>query len=287
MKKLLHEPLVHFLLLGLLVFTGFKLFSRTETSEPGTIIVTQAQVNSLVTGFTRTWQRPPTQRELEGLIREHIREEICTREAIALGLDRDDTIIRRRLRQKLEFLSDSIASHTEPTDEQLQQYLEAHPDNYRSEWRFTFSQIYLDPQKHGKDLTRDINQLLTELRLAPNKPDVWNTSDSLLLEPNYEAIAGSEVSKQFGAEFAAKLIHLPVGQWTGPIASGYGVHLVLLTDREEGAMPQLREVREAVKRDWVNYQRSETNEKFYQALLKRYSVTVEDAQLAFVGQDLK
>ncbi len=272
-------------MLGLLVFTGFKFFSRNETSEPGTIIVTQAQIQSLVTGFTRTWQRPPTTLELEGLIREYIREEICTREAIALGLDRDDTVIRRRLRQKLEFLSDSVASQAEPTDEQLQKYLEAHPDNYRSERRFTFSQIFLDPQKHGENLTRDVDQMLAELRLAAYKPDVWKLGDSLLLEMNYEAVSGNEISKQFGEEFAAKLVDLPVGQWSGPIASGYGVHLVLLADREQGAAPQLRDVREAVKRDWVNYQRSETNEKFYQALLKRYTVTVEDPRLAFVEKD--
>ncbi|HEU4709958.1 MAG TPA: peptidylprolyl isomerase [Pyrinomonadaceae bacterium] len=285
MKKLLHEPLVHFLLLGLLVFIGFKFFSRNETSEAGTIIVTQAQIQSLVTGFTRTWQRPPTTPELEGLIREYIREEICTREAIALGLDRDDTVIRRRLRQKLEFLSDSVASQAEPTDEQLQNYLEAHADTYRSEQRFTFTQIFLDPQKRGENLTRDVDQMLAQLRLAAYKPDVWQLGDSLLLELNYEAVSGSEVSKQFGEEFAAKLVDLPVGQWSGPLASGYGVHLVLLADREQGAAPQLRDVREAVKRDWVNYQRSETNEKFYQALLKRYTVTVEYPRLAFLEKD--
>lgn len=285
MKKLLHEPLVHFLLLGLLVFIGFKFFSRNETSEAGTIIVTQAQIQSLVTGFTRTWQRPPTTPELEGLIREYIREEICTREAIALGLDRDDTVIRRRLRQKLEFLSDSVASQAEPTAEQLQNYLEAHADTYRSEQRFTFTQIFLDPQKRGENLTRDVDQMLAQLRLAAYKPDVWQLGDSLLLELNYEAVSGSEVSKQFGEEFAAKLVDLPVGQWSGPIASGYGVHLVLLADREQGAAPQLRDVREAVKRDWVNYQRSETNEKFYQALLKRYTVTVEYPRLAFLEKD--
>lgn len=285
MKKLLHEPLVHFLLLGLLVFIGFKFFSRNETSEAGTIIVTQAQIQSLVTGFTRTWQRPPTTPELEGLIREYIREEICTREAIALGLDRDDTVIRRRLRQKLEFLSDSVASQAEPTAEQLQNYLEAHADTYRSEQRFTFTQIFLDPQKRGENLTRDVDQMLAQLRLAAYKPDVWQLGDSLLLELNYEAVSGSEVSKQFGEEFAAKLVDLPVGQWSGPLASGYGVHLVLLADREQGAAPQLRDVREAVKRDWVNYQRSETNEKFYQALLKRYTVTVEYPRLAFLEKD--
>lgn len=286
MKKFLHEPLVHFLFLGFLVFAGFKILAGNETSEPGKIVVTQAQIESLVTGFTRTWQRPPTTLELEGLIREHIREEVCTREAIALGLDRDDSIIRRRLRQKLEFISDNVASQAEPTDEQLQKYLEGHPDNYRTERRFTFTQVFLDPQKHGGNLAHDTNQMLAELRLGGNNPDVWKMGDSRLLEPTYEAITASEISKQFGEAFSTKLVDLPIGEWSGPVESAYGIHLVLLADRKDESLPPLGEVREAVKRDWLNSQRSETNEKLYQALLQRYTVTVEDPRLAFVEKDL-
>jgi parvulin-like peptidyl-prolyl cis-trans isomerase-like protein len=287
MKKLLQEPLVHFLLLGLLVFAGFKFTSRNEAGEPGKIVVTQAQVESLVTGYTRTWQRPPTNLELEGLIREYIREEVCTREALALGLDKDDSVIRRRLRQKLEFISDSVASQAEPTDGELQKYLQAHADNFRGERQFTFSQVYLDPQKHGENLTRDVNQLLAQLRLTGSQPDLSKLGDSLLLEQNFEGIPVGEVSKQFGEKFAAKLVELPVGEWSGPIESGYGLHLVLVTDRKDGSLPALTDVRETVKRDWINAQRSETNEKFYQALLKRYTVTVEDPRLAFAEKDPK
>ena len=287
MKKLLHEPLVHFLLLGLLVFAGFKFTSRNEVGEPGKIVVTQAQVESLVNGFSRTWQRPPTTLELEGLIREYIREEVCTREALALGLDKDDSVIRRRLRQKLEFISDSVASQADPTEEQLQQYLQAHANSFRGERQFTFSQVYLDPQKHGENLTRDINQMLAELRLAGSKPDISKMGDSLLLEQNFEAVPVGEVSKQFGEKFAAKLAELPAGEWSGPIESGYGLHLVIVNDRKDGSVPALADVRETVKRDWVNAQRSETNEKFYQALLRRYTVTIEDPRLAFAEKDPK
>ena len=287
MKKLLREPLVHFLLLGLLVFAGFKVASRNEAPEPGKIVVTQAQVESLATGFSRTWQRPPTTLELEGLIREYIREEVCTREALALGLDKDDSVIRRRLRQKLEFISDSVASQADPTEEQLQQYLQAHANSFRGERQFTFSQIYLDPQKHGENLTRDMNQMLAELRLAGSKPDVSKMGDSLLLEQNFEALSGGEVSKRFGEKFVAKLVELPAGEWSGPIESGYGLHLVIVTDRKDGSVPALADVRETVKRDWVNAQRSETNEKFYQALLNRYTVTIEDPRLAFAEKNPK
>lgn len=282
MKKLLREPLVHFLLLGLIVFAGFRLTARSDSDEPGKIVVTQAQVESLVTGFSRTWQRPPTNLELEGLIREYIREEVCTREALALGLDKDDSVIRRRLRQKLEFISDSVASQAEPTDEQLQKFLETHADSFRGERKFSFSQVYFDPQKHGENLTRDVNQMLAQLRLAGSKPDLSKLGDSLLLEQSFEAVPAAEVSKQFGEAFAAKLVDLPPGDWSGPIESGYGLHLVLVTERRDGSMPALAEVRETIKRDWINSQRSETNEKFYQALLKRYTVTIEDPRLAFV-----
>ena len=283
MKKLLHEPLVHFLLLGLLVFAGFKFTSRSDAGEPGKIVVNQAQVEALVNGFTRTWQRPPTNLELEGLIREYIREEVCTREALALGLDKDDSVIRRRLRQKLEFISDSVASQADPTDEALQKYLQAHAESFRAQRQFTFSQVYLDPQKHGENLTRDVNELLAQLRLAGSRPDLSKLGDSLLLEQDYEDASVSEVSKQFGEKFAAKLVELPVGKWSGPIESGYGLHLVIVTERKDGSLPALADVRETVKRDWVNAQRSETNEKFYQALLKRYTVTIEDPRLAFAG----
>lgn len=285
MKKLLHEPLVHFLLLGLLVFVGFKVTSRNEAGEPGKIVVTQTQVESLITGFTRTWQRPPTNLELERLIREYIREEVCTREALALGLDKDDSVIRRRLRQKLEFISDSVASQADPTEEQLQQYLQAHANSFRGERQFTFSQVYLDPQKHGENLTRDINQILAELRLAGSKTDVSKMGDSLLLEQNFESVPAGEISKQFGEKFVANLAELPVGEWSGPIESGYGLHLVIVTDRKNGSAPALADVRETVKRDWLNAQRSETNEKFYQALLKRYTVTVEEPRLAYAEKD--
>jgi len=286
MKKLLREPLVHFLLLGLLVFAGFKVTSRNEAGEPSKIVVTQAQVESLVTGFSRTWQRPPTTLELEGLIREYIHEEVCTREALALGLDKDDSVIRRRLRQKLEFISDSVASQADPTEEQLQQYLQAHANSFRGEREFTFSQVYLDPQKHGENLTRDINQMLAELRLG-SKSDVSKMGDSLLLEQNFESVPAGEVSKQFGEKFVANLAELPVGEWSGPIESGYGLHLVIVIDRKDGSVPALADVRETVKRDWVNARRSETNEKFYQALLKRYTVTVEEPRLAYVEKDTR
>ena len=134
LERFVREPLLHFLLLGVLIFAAFK-FISTDTSQPGKILITQGLIESLATTFSRTWRRPPSASELEGLIRDYIREEVFAREAVALGLDKDDTIIRRRLRQKLEFISEDVAAHAEPTDEQLRAYLKQHPDAFRGDRR--------------------------------------------------------------------------------------------------------------------------------------------------------
>jgi hypothetical protein len=274
MKKIIHEPLVHFLLLGVFVFAGFKLFAKTESNQPGKIVVTQGQVQSLVAGFTRTWQRPPTTEELDGLIQEYIREEVCTREAMALGLDKDDTVIRRRLRQKVEFISESVAAQARPTDPQLQTYLEQHADKFRSEDELSFKQVYLNPERHGANAARDASSLLARLKQRA-EADISQLGDSFLLGQNFQSVRTSEISKQFGEQFVSKLRELPVGSWEGPIESGYGLHLVQVTARNAGQTPSFKDVRESVQREWSNAQREEINEKFYQELLKRYTVTIE------------
>jgi PPIC-type PPIASE domain len=284
-RKLLHEPLFHFLVLGALIFVVFEFASKDESDEPQRIVVTQGQIASLITGFSRTWQRPPTAAELDGLIRDYIHEEVAAREAKALGLDKDDTVIRRRLRQKLEFIAEDVVAQAQPTEEQLQKYLADHPEAFRSEQRLSFSQVYLDPQRHGENLTRDAVSLLGRLQQAGDKADISALGESSLLDQHFEALATTEVSKQFGEKFTAELGNLPVGQWQGPIESGYGVHLVLIVERKDGRSPALDEVRAAVQREWANAQRLEANEKFYEGLLQRYTVTIQQPQIAAAEQD--
>ena len=275
MKRILKEPLLHFLLLGAAIFVAYSFVSNPVSEEPGQIVIPPGQIEHLATGFAKTWQRPPTAEELSGLIRDRVREEVFCREAIALGLDQEDTVIRRRLRQKMEFVSDDIAAQTEPADADLNAYLAAHPEVFRVEQRFTFRQIYLNPQKHGDQLAQDAAQLLSRLNQAGDKADALAQGDSFLLERDFTALPACEITKQFGEGFAAKLGGLPTGQWQGPIESGYGVHLVKVSERTEGRLPALAEVRDAVRREWDNARRLEGNEKFYQELLKRYTVTIE------------
>jgi hypothetical protein len=275
LKKLLQEPLLHFLVLGAGIFAVYHFVSSGNANKPGQIVVTQGRIDALITGFTGTWQRPPTRSELDGLIRDYVREEVCVRQAVALGLDKDDMVIRRRLQQKLQFVSEDLISQVEPTDDQLRKYFQTHPDMFRSETRFTFRQVYLDPQRH-KDMGGDVVRLLDQLR---GRGEAKEFGDPTLLDHEFGSITVSDVARQFGDKFATKMTALSVGQWQGPIESAFGVHLICVTDRKEGRLPQFEEVTAAVRREWTNAQRQEANNKFYKSLVSHYVVTIEKPEV--------
>jgi parvulin-like peptidyl-prolyl cis-trans isomerase-like protein len=269
------EPLLHFLLLGAAIFGVYSLVSKHSAAAPGEIVITQGKLENLVTGFTRTWQRPPSEEELKGLIRDYVREELAYREAIAMGLDRDDTIIRRRLRQKLEFLNDDLAAHVEPTDVDLQTFLQSHPDKFKTETTFTFRHVYLNPQAHRATLSRDAARILTELGQASETADLNSFGDPFLLMHQFEKMRLTEVKKMFGDQFAYRLIAMKTRQWEGPVESGYGSHLVFVSERKDGHLPALAEIRSEVQREWANAKRLESEDKLYQVLLQRHTVRIE------------
>ncbi len=276
LKKLVREPLLHFLLLAATLFVVYNLVSKGSSGEGGKIVITQGQLASMWESFTQTRQREPTREEWQGLIRERVREEVYYREALALGMDKDDLIIRRRLQQKMEFVSDEVAAQAQPTDDELKAYLQAHPDLFHVDQRFTFRQVYLNPEKHGKSLARDTAQLLAKLKQEGSNADITTLGDSVMLDKQYEALPASEVTHLFCEKFAAALGGVPLGQWQGPIESAYGVHLVFASERLPGSVPALADVRDAVRREWENGRRLEANDKFYRELLKHYTVTIEN-----------
>jgi hypothetical protein len=284
MKKLIREPFIHFLLLGAAIFAAHRLVSGRADNQPGKIVITQGQITSIIVGFSRTWQRPPTDEELERLIRDRVREEVYYREALAMGLDRDDAIIRRRLQQKLEFVTNDVAAVAEPTDVQLTEYLKTHPESFRADRRLTFSQVYLDPSKHGDHLAQDAGQLLIQLRRQGGDVDLSSIGDPFLLEHRFEAASATEITKQFGDTFVMMLGDVPVGEWFGPVESGYGMHLVFVEEHTEERLPDLAEVRDAVRREWTNARRLESNEKFFQNLVEHYDVVVEKIDPAKADQ---
>ena len=275
MMKLLREPLVHFLLLGTGLFLLFSIVGDSEESRIDRIDVSTGQVEQLIEGWTRTWQRPPTDEELEGLIEDYIREEVYYREALAMGLDRDDTIVRRRLRQKLEFFTDDLVAAVDPTEEELKAYLNENADAFRVPSRVSFQQIYFNRDRRGDQAMRDAESLLARLHGASSHIDTAALGDSLMLPGDYELISEDEIVRQMGSQFAAALTDIPVGRWAGPVESAYGLHLVLIRERQPGSLPALAEVREAVEREWRNARRKEANEAFYRGLRDRYEVSIE------------
>ena len=278
LSKLLREPLVHFLLIGLALFLVFKIAGGQESESPDEIVVSQGAIESLARSWEKTWQRSPLPREMEGLVESYIKEEVLYREALAMGLEKDDTIIKRRLGQKMTFLFEDVADQAEVTDEELAQYLAENEESYRIDPEFTFSHVYLSPDKRGESLEEDARLLLAELRGSQGTEGDVPYGDSLMLPYSFESLPAREVDRQFGTGFAAGLSEVETGTWTGPVRSGFGLHLVFIEERVEGRVPDLEEVRDAVQRDLVAQRRRDANDKIYQRLRERYTVTIEQPE---------
>lgn len=272
LKSLFREPLLHFLAIGAALFLVFHWSGAGQGTSR--IVITGGQIAHLEAGFARTWQRAPTQAELKGLIDEWVREEIATREATAAGLDRDDTVIRRRLRQKFEFAAEDTFDAKPPTDAELQAWLETYPANFRREPRLSFRQVHLGPQR-GAALADDARRLLDRLSAAGPDAEIAQLGDSRLLPAGLERAALGEVARTFGAEFAGQLLELEPRRWAGPIRSGYGLHVVIVDERQAGGLPALADVRPLVERDFMAERRKRQLDATYTKLLERYRVVVE------------
>jgi hypothetical protein len=275
LKKLLREPLIHFLVLGAAIFLAYNFFSRHLNNEPGKIIVTRGQIASMRDAFISTRQRQPTDRELAGMIAEKVKEEVYYREALALGLDKDDIIIRRRLRQKMEFIANDVAAQAEPSEAVLSEYMNKHPELFQVEPKITFRQIYLNPENRSKTIGQDVQELLLKLNKPGEKNDFMKLGDASLLPHDMMDVKTTDVSNQFGDSFAKQLNQLPTGKWVGPVKSMYGIHLVRIERLTEGGPARLKDIHNDVLREWENSRRIEANELFYKELLKNYNVTIE------------
>ena len=271
----LREPLLHFFLVGAVLFWIASRFAGAGDLRPDRIVLTGGDLEQLAQGFARTWQRPPSAQELAGLVEERVREEVFYREALAMGLDRDDTIVRRRLRQKLEFLSEDLAL-AEPSEAELAAFLAAHPERFRVEPRLGFRQVYLSRDRRGDRLEADARRALEALRARDGRADAERLGDPLPLPAEADSLAAGEVARLFGEPFAARLLELEPGRWEGPVESAYGLHLVFVRERSEGRVPELAEVRDAVAREWLAERRSAAREEFYRGLRARYEVEVPE-----------
>jgi len=273
LRALLREPLLHFLLLGGALFALYQFVSGGQGPDQPDIVVSTARVNALAANFSRTWVRPPTAEELRGLIDDYIADEVYYREALALGIDRDDIVIRRRLRQKMEFISDG-AGEVEPTDQQLQAFLEEYAQSFAEPARLRLQQVFVSAAR-GEGAGAEAQRLLALLNAPDSRVDPGELGDPTLLPARLTDVSAREVARTFGEAFVAPLEEAPVGTWVGPIRSGYGLHLVRIEGREPGRLPALAEIRPAVVREWQAVQSAEAKEAFLAQLRAKYRIRVE------------
>ena len=270
---LLREPLLQFLLLGAALFGLFHLVERDKADTPTKIVISSARIANLADGFARTWQRPPDKEELQGLVDDYIRDEVFYREGRAVGLDRDDVIIRRRVRQKMEFFAEDSA--LEPTEQQLADYLASNPERFKTEDRVTFRQIFLSATGRAGTIDKDSKRVANALAGADATVDTTALGDPFLLGEDFHAVSQSDAAGIFGDGFAKRIATLEKGRWQGPIPSSFGQHFVYISERTPGSVPPLDTVREAVSREWSNARRLEAEQKLYASLRERYEIVIE------------
>ena len=273
--RLLREPLLHFLLLGGVLFAIFGRGESTAAVDNRQIVVSQADIERLAAGFSRTWHRPPAADELQAQIQDYIREQVLYRTALTLGLDKDDTIIRRRLRQKMEFLfEDTVAT---PQEAELRGYLQDHADKFRTQPLISFRQVFV-AQSRGDNAEVDAKRILA--RLGSGALDGANEGDALLLGDRFSRTPLDQVASLFGESFAEAVGQATPGSWVGPLRSGYGWHLVLVRAVEPAVLPPFDQIRSAVEREWFAERRAAAQATQFKALLAAYHVVIEKAPAA-------
>jgi hypothetical protein len=278
LARIAREPMVHFLVIGAAIFALSARFGGDQQTAPrDRIVVTDGRVQQLAQIFAKTWQRPPTAQELRGLIDAHVKEEVYYREALKLGLDRDDTLIRRRMQQKIEFMTEPGEQALAATDTELEAYLAANRVNFRVAPRVAFQQIFINPERSKEPLAARAEKLLKVANVAPADADPRSLGDPTLLPRTIPLAPVSVIDRNFGQGFGEQLAQLPLNAWSGPVKSPYGSHLVRVTARRNGYDPPLAEVRAAVERKWRDAKRDAFRKAEYERLRDKYEIVLPDA----------
>lgn len=272
---ILKEPFFHFLALGVFIFAAYAWLG--DGDDAGQIVVTRGQQDNLVSTFRQTWQRPPTAEEFQGLLEDYIRQEIAYREASAMELDRNDIVIRRRLRQKLELLTEDLASMTPPTTEEITAFYEVHKEDYRADPRYSFQQLYFSADHRNEKAREDALGALVQLEAGGSEAET--AADVISLPRAMRDATRREVAATFGTGFADALAALPKDSWAGPVESGFGQHLVRMAGHTESQILPLVEVWQTVRNDLLAERRQQAVEDLYDNLADNYRITVEP----FVG----
>jgi peptidyl-prolyl cis-trans isomerase C len=275
MKRLLREPLLHFLLIGASLFVVYR-YVRPAPAAPQSdreIRLSLDELSQLAMQFQSQWHRPPTIEEVGRLVEANIKQEILYREALAMGLDKDDTIVKRRMAQKMQFLAEDVATQSEPTTAELRSWFAQNGDKFAMPKRVSFRHLYFSPDQRGDNAQEDAAKALSKLAGEPEDSKLAGTlADSFMFQDYYRERATEYLGKEFGPEFAQAVAKLPTGSWQGPIKSGFGWHLVFVDRVIPGRVPDFEEIEPEVKTAWLGEQKTLAWEKAYKEMRAKYSV---------------
>lgn len=281
LPTILREPLLHFLLIGAALFFIFDQVGDPVEND-NRIVISQADLDTLASDWLRRTGRPPSPQQVEQQLRQYIREQVLSREAINLGLDRDDIIIRRRLTQKMHFLFDDLGQVPDPTEAELAEYMSEHAERFTLPATLSFRQVFLDPDSRGDTIQDQAQQLLSHLQDSSTVADTSGLGDITLLPSRFNNETRQQISNLLGDEFADQVYSLPASRWSGPVVSGYGLHLVYVHSRTVAKIKPLAEVRQSVISQWRTAKQKELNNLFYEGIQQRYEVILDDD----ISQDL-
>lgn len=284
--NLLREPLLHFAVVGALLFGAYAWLNRNEppaSAVDRTIRITERELTWLADTSARTWQRTPNESEFEALIADYLREELLAREARELELDRDDTVVRRRLAQKMNFILEGTARLASPTDAQLRARYDDDPARFRTPVRSTFRQVFFSTARRGDRAATDALRALARLTRRDRAVDAAGLGDASLLPRVLTDSDEQTIAGQFGAEFARTIGTIAPGVWQGPIASEFGLHLVLVSARVEGQLRTFDEVRAELLDEWQREQEAAARNAYFAGLLRKYDVQATARAQRMIG----
>jgi parvulin-like peptidyl-prolyl isomerase len=272
MRRWIKEPLLHFLLAGGLLFAAYAWLNRGGGDEPRVVRITAAEVAWLKESWAKQRLRPPSEQELRGLVTDYLKEELLAREAKEMGLDQDDTIVRRRLAQKMAFLVQDTANLAEPGEDVLRQFYDSRHAEYQAPARISFTQLYFKTEAAAR---RGLDDLKTH--------HAADLGDPSMLERDYAQVDEQMVASALGPELAHRVFALAPGQWHGPLASSYGFHLVRVDEQRAAQARPFEQVRTQVLDEWHRVQQEKASAQFFAGLLKKYHVVVEGGLKPLIG----
>ena len=269
MKKFLREPFFHFIVIGIALFFLYGLVNKNIDTK-NTILITDFDLENIISSFEMQWKRDPTEQELQSIINQNIKQEVFYQEALKMNLDHNDEIIKRRLSQKMQFLSNDIAALSEPTDDILKVYYKENSNKYLTSTRYTLYQITFSSDVR-KDNYKDASKTLKQFPEA-TFDEMKKLGDKLPFSYFFEDVNAKELRLQLGSKFPDELKSQEINKWVGPIQSGFGYHLVYITNKVAPSLPDFEVVKKEVLRNYEYDNQIETNELIYQELKKSYDI---------------